>query len=123
VQIIDVARLYDAITIIQNVISKVSGWPGAQQSAQMTAANRLTVVDMLAKFSLAIDLLGVPVTKLSVRDTVKNIEKTAVALPFIGCAQMLLNISQTLQRELEVVSLFTLSASMRDFYFPGVKCT
>jgi hypothetical protein len=76
--------------------------------------NAQSSYEMLGKFSTAIEKLTLPVTKLTVKDLQQNLLNGNLA--YYQCCQLLLNLSETLRRELHVVKIFALDPERVRFY-------
>jgi len=114
---LDAAKYHEAVVILQQVIALAHMGHGISHAAVMEASNRESTEQMLAKFVTTIDNLGVPVTKLTVRD-LQSVLKNDSSLTFFSCGQLLLNLSETLRRELQSVTVFSLDATRASFYDP-----
>jgi hypothetical protein len=112
---LDAAKYHEAVVILQQVIALAHMGHSISHTAVMEAANRDSTDQMLDKFAMTIDTLEVPVTKLTVRD-LQSVLKNDPSLKFFSCGQLLVNLSETLRRELQSVMVFSLDASRASFY-------
>jgi hypothetical protein len=62
--------------------------------------------------------LNVPVTKLALRDLLRTLDPVS-GLTYFSCGQLLLNLSETLRRELETATVLSVDGSRAHFYEPS----
>jgi hypothetical protein len=113
---IPASRYYEAIVLIQQVIhtAKVT-----EPSARMTANQRAVTAGMLDKVKSAISDVNLPVTKLTLQELQTTLSWLKQEMTYFGCGQMLVNLSETMRRELQVVRFLTLSPRQNEFYDPA----
>ena len=107
------SKYHEAIVILQQVIALAN--LGVPHAVVMEATNRTSTHDMLGRFAEAIEVLGVPVTKATVRD-LRDVLQRDKGVTFFTCGQLLVNLSETLRRELDTVKLFTMSVNRIGYY-------
>jgi len=117
---VNAASYFDAVSKLQHMISMVSPLSGERQMQPIGEKGIDGVMHMLNGLEGALAQLAVPVTKLALRDTRGYFTNPRPGLKLIEGAQVLLNLSNTLQRELETVKAFALDARRAEFYEPAL---
>jgi hypothetical protein len=113
---LEASRYHEAIIILQQTIDLTDGRQRVPQLERMTVRSTRESFDMLTRFEAVIETLHVPVTKLTAFD-LKTILHDG-GLTYIQCGELLLNLTQTLRRELQSVKVFSLGADRAAFYEP-----
>jgi hypothetical protein len=113
---LDAAKYHEAVSVLANLVSMADGRARPPQDSVMPPENAASSIQMLDRFLAVIDTLHVPVTKITVLDAKSEIGKSG--MNFFNCGQLLLNVSNTLRRELQTVKVFTLDSSEAAFYAP-----
>lgn len=101
---LDASKHHEAMTILQQAISMADGRQRPPQLERMTRQNADSSLALLQRIKAAITTLHVPVTKLTLLDLQKNLVHGA--LTYMECGTLLLNLSQTLCRELQSIKVF-----------------
>jgi hypothetical protein len=112
---ITISEYYQALVIIQQVIHMAKD---TDPSKPMTADNRTTSIGMLEKAKEAMSGLHLPVTKLALDELRERLSWFKQEMTYFGCGQLLVNLSETMRRELQSVKVFSLDASRVPFYGP-----
>jgi len=113
---LDAAKYHEAVSVLANLVSMADGRSRPPQDAVMPPENAAASIQMLDRFLAVIDTLHVPVTKITVEDA--KVDIGTKGINFFNCGQLLLNVSNTLRRELQSVKVFTLDYSKAAFYSP-----
>jgi hypothetical protein len=111
-------RYHEAVVILQQVVALAHMGEATSRTTAMDASNRNSTYDMLGRFVSTIESLSVPVTKATVRDLRETLQST-LSLTFFSCGQLLVNLSETLRRELATVKVFSLDSNRITFYDSG----
>jgi hypothetical protein len=116
---LDAKHYHESVSILEKAITFVEKSDGNTQARLMSQAEADHTVGMLTGLEKALAPLPVPVTKLTLleaREALEDCEKNRIQ--FIGCAQMLLNVSRNLARELTVAKVFVMDPARVQFYEP-----
>jgi hypothetical protein len=110
----EVSRLHEATAIIQQTAALARGIP---PDDVMSATNKNASIGMLERLETVIDPLPVPVSKITASD-LRDLLSNDPKLTYFACAQLYLNLSETLRRELRTVKTFALDANEMAHYEP-----
>jgi hypothetical protein len=97
---------YDKIVILHQVIAMTDGGHRFPQSEVIPPEKVEATARMLSSFRTIIGVLAVPVIKLTLRDLEEQVQNHK--LTYFAYGQLLIGLSQTLRRELEITKILAL---------------
>src|ERR1700733_4607236 len=112
---IAIAEYYEGTVVVQQAIQMAMV---TDASHAMSEDNRDISADMLEKVSVSIKNLPLPVTKLTISDLQEILRKFKKPFTYFECGQLLVNLSQTMRRELQAFKVFALDPRQNEMYFP-----
>lgn len=112
---ITMSKYYEATVLIQQVVHTASG---INPSDEMAPGHRNSSIGMLDKVKAAIGDMPLPVTKLTLEELQQQLNWFQQKMTFFACGQLLVNLSETMRRELTAIKAFTLDPRQNDMYDP-----